>query len=82
MGYDDFWESYTGSVTGGATKRLVDNPKYRLHGYAGIGIGDYFDSFDVEFGITNVISNRLVINFGFEYPWWYLNTVIGVGLVF
>jgi len=81
IGRDEFWDSFTGSVTAGATKRIVNLPKYRLHGYAGVGIGDYFDMFDVEFGVSNVISNRFVINFGFEYP-WYLGTVIGIGVVF
>lgn len=81
-GYVEYDDSFTGSIIGGATKRILNNPNYRLHGYVGIGLGDYFDEFDVELGVTNVINNRWVINFGFEYPYWYLNTVFGVGLVF
>ena len=80
--YDDFLDSYSGSVTAGATKRILNMPKYRLHGYAGLGIGDYFDEFDVEFGVSNVFNNRWVINFGFEYPTYYLDAVFGIGIVF
>lgn len=68
-----------GSITGGATKLIVNQPKYRLHGYTGVGVGNVYDNFTVEFGFSNVIYNRLLVNLGWEY---WPGIVLGIGIVF
>ena len=73
---------YYGSVTGGVTKHFLTSGNYRLHGYAGIGMGDLFDAFDVEAGVTNVIVNRLTLTAGIAYPTYYAELVFGIGIVF
>ena len=81
-GYDDLWMVTYGSVTGGVTKHFLTRGKYRLHGYAGAGVGDFFDELDIEAGLTNIIANRLVLSAGIAYPTWYAEVVIGIGIVF
>ncbi|HDR68221.1 MAG TPA: hypothetical protein ENN61_04140, partial [Bacteroidaceae bacterium] len=81
INYDRYSELMSGAITFGATKRIVNLPKYRLHGYLGIGLGGYFDVFDIEFGFSNVISNRLVLNIGYEIPTYYYALVLGAGIL-
>jgi len=79
--YDEYLELLSGSFTGGITKNFFSAGKYRLHGYAGAGIGDYFDTFNVEAGLSNVLWNRLVLTVGLEYPMYYADVVFGIGIV-
>jgi hypothetical protein len=82
LGYfNEIYESMEGSITAGITKHFFSSGKYRLHGYVGAGVGDFFDEFDVEGGITNIIGNRLKLTVGVEYPTYYANLVFGVGII-
>jgi len=72
---------YWGSLTAGATRLILNRPKYRLHGFAGLGMGDAFDLFDIEFGISNVFLDRLVIDVAFEYPTYGVG-LFGIGILF
>ncbi|HER07319.1 MAG TPA: hypothetical protein ENO20_00265 [Bacteroides sp.] len=79
--YDQALELLSGSVTAGMTKHFFSAGKYRMHGYLGAGIGDYFNRFDLEAGITNVFFNRLTVTVGMEYPGYYADFVFGIGVV-
>ena len=80
--YNELYELMEGSVTAGLTKSVVNLGVYRLHGYVGAGIGDFFDTFDVEAGVSNVLFNRLKLSVGLEYPGYYASFVYGIGLIF
>lgn len=80
--YNEVYELMEGSVTAGLTKSVVNLGVYRLHGYLGAGIGDFFDTFDVEAGVSNVLFNRLKLSVGMEYPGYYASFVYGIGLIF
>ncbi len=79
--FDDDMQLLSGSFTAGATKHIFSAGIYRLHGYLGAGIGDYFNKFDAEVGITNVLFDRLTVTLGMEYPGYYLDFVFGIGVV-
>ena len=79
--YDALLERLPGSLTGGITKSLFTTGKHRLHGYAGAGIGDYFNELDLEAGISGLLWNRLVLTLGLEYPGYYTDLVFGIGIV-
>ncbi len=82
--FNEYWESYEGSYSAGVTKHIFSKEKHRLHGYAGIGMGDFFDEFEFEGGVIGVIGNRLNLTLGFSYiPYVYYGDVIfGIGIVF
>lgn len=79
--YDEYLELLSGSLTAGLTRHFLSTGTYRLHGYLGAGIGDYFDTFNVEAGLTNVIWNRLTLTLGLEYPGYYADVVFGIGII-
>lgn len=53
-----------------------------MHAYAGFGRGDYFDEYEFEAGIINVLFRRVNLNIGFAYPGYYFDLTAGVGIVF
>ncbi len=81
-GYDYYYEAYYAAMTGGVTKRIFNGEKFRLHGYAGLGVGDFFDSAEIELGFIGVIKNRVNINLGATSNQWYTDGSFGIGLVF
>jgi len=86
--YAAFRTGFTGhsaqrfSITGGVTKQIYQKGTYRMHGYAGIGKGDYLDEYEFEAGIVNVVFERVNLNIGFAIPRYYFDLTIGVGIVF
>jgi hypothetical protein len=94
-GYSDDWESDVWfTAAAGATKFIVGNDKYRLHGYAGLGatfevFEEYFfytswtdTYFTVDAGLTGVIR-FLNLTLGMEYLSYYgAELVFGIGFVF
>jgi len=86
--YAAFRAGFTGhseqrySLTGGVTKHIFQKGDYRMHGYAGIGKGDYLDEYVFEAGIMNVVFNRINLNLGFAIPTYYFDVTFGVGIVF
>jgi hypothetical protein len=80
--YEEDFGLLEGSVTAGLTKNIVNIDMYRLHGYVGAGIGDFFDTFDLEAGVSNILFNRLKLTVGIEYPGYYATIVYGIGLIF
>lgn len=86
--YAAFRTGFTGhpeqrySLTGGVTKQVYQKGTYRMHAYAGFGRGDYFDEYEFEAGIINVLFRRVNLNIGFAYPGYYFDLTAGVGIVF
>jgi len=70
---------FTASV--GVTKRILTWEKLRLHGYAGLGLGDIADEL-VEGGLIGVVGNRINFNLGLSWNYWYADFTFGVGVVF
>ncbi|MCK5137224.1 MAG: hypothetical protein KAR19_15675 [Bacteroidales bacterium] len=82
--YNEYKELFEGSVTAGITKFLIAKEKFRLHGYAGGGKGDFLDEFAMEAGVIGVVMNRLNLSLGFTYITNvnYGDLVFGIGIVF
>lgn len=81
-GYDNAWGGYLISITGGATKHITTQDKLRLHGFFGVGVGDYADTFQGEGGFIGVISDRVNIDFGVAVTAYFVEVTFGIGLVF
>jgi hypothetical protein len=79
-GYYEDVDLMSGSLTAGITKNFFAAGMYRLHGYMGAGIGDYFNTLDLETGLSNIFWNRLTLTLGMEYI-GYADLVFGIGIV-
>lgn len=82
--YNEYLEMFQGSVTAGITKFLFTKEEFRLHGYAGGGVGDFFDEVALEAGAIGVVKDRLNLSLGFSYitNMNYMDLVFGIGIVF
>lgn len=80
-GYDYFYYSHYITMTAGVTKRFFQFDRYRLHGYAGLGVGYFGDQAELELGLI-VVLNRVNINIGATANQFYNDGTIGVGFVF
>jgi len=80
FGYEYY--DYLVSFTVGATRIIKTWDSFRLHGFAGMGVGDYFDELELEFGAIGVIKNRVNVNLGYSYVSYFSDISFGVGLVF
>jgi len=94
-GYVDEWQTNIWlTPTAGATKYIIGNERYRLHGFAGLGVS--FETYEEkvyytswtdfyiagEAGLTGVIG-FLNLTLGVEYLTYYgADLVFGIGFVF
>ena len=69
------------SASVGITKRVMTWKKIRLHAYTGLGWGDIADEL-VEGGLIGVIGNRVNLNLGMSWNYWYADFTFGLGIVF
>ena len=81
-GYDSAWGGYLLSITAGATKHITTQDKLRLHGFLGVGAGDYADTFEAEAGVIGVISDRINIELGAAITIYFVEVTFGIGYVF
>lgn len=81
-GYDSAWGGYLLSITAGATKHITTQDKLRLHGFLGVGAGDYADTFEGEGGVIGIISDRISIELGAAITIYFVEVTFGVGYVF
>lgn len=81
-GYDSWTTFYWLAIEAGVTKRFLYKEKLRLHGYLGVGAGDYLDGFEVDYGVIGVFNNRLTLSLGGTQNPWYADVNIGIGVVF
>lgn len=86
--YVDIYDLREGTLVGGLTKFIVAREKFRIHAFAGGGLGDFIDEFTMETGAIGVIGNRLNLSLGFSYTpnVWFSETgvgdlVFGIGFV-
>ena len=86
--YVEIYDLREGTLVGGLTKFIVAKEKFRIHAFAGGGLGDFLDEFTMEAGTIAVIGNRLNLSLGFSYTpnvWFRENgvgdIVFGIGFV-
>lgn len=72
-----------GTITGGVTLKIIQEPKVSLHGYSGIGLGDFFDEFTFETGLVGSLYGfTIAIGSNIEFGVFESNLVIGAGWTF
>jgi len=79
FGVEIYDELITASV--GVTKRIMTWEKLRLHGYTGLGLGEMADEL-VEGGLIGILGNRVNVNLGMSWNYWYADFTFGLGIVF
>lgn len=86
--YVSSYDMFEGTLVAGVTKFVVAKDNFRLHAYAGGGLGDFIDEFAMEAGAIGVIANRVNLSLGLSYTpnvWWsdtgIADLVFGIGIV-